>query len=194
LPPPTERPRSGAKRGRQSEEGRPVHHLCACPTFSNAIMRDRSTPVQQTARLPPAAAHHSGTTWGQRSGGARSDTDGSSTTPARHRTRSRNPDGPTLHEIPRGTRRTRRRVPMPMPRSERERRSREGPPSLCREFGEGAGCVGPTRWPTTTRQLVPPQRSVVPDTKFCQGAGGEPFRVPLARHRKLDDPRRDKFG
>ena len=41
---------------------------------------------------------------------------------------------------------------------------------------------------------MPPQRSVVPDTKLSQGAGGEPARVPLAGSDKLDDPQRDKFG
>ena len=45
-----------------------------------------------------------------------------------------------------------------------------------------------------TRHLMPPQRSVVPDTKLSQGAGGEPARVPLAGSGKLDDPQRDKFG
>jgi hypothetical protein len=41
---------------------------------------------------------------------------------------------------------------------------------------------------------MPPQRSVVPDTELCQYAGGEPFRIPLAGHCKLNDPQRDKFG
>jgi hypothetical protein len=193
LPPPTERPRSGAARPperRRTASSSPLR-------LSDVLERHHAGPVH-SGSANSAAPTGSRAPFRYYLGSevredARSGTDGSSTTPAR-RTRSRNPDGPTLHEIPRGTRRTRRRVPRPMPRSERGRRSREGPPSLCREFGEGAGCVGPTRWPTTTRQLVPPQRSVVPETKFCQGAGGEPFRVPLARHRKLDDPRRDKFG
>ena len=45
-----------------------------------------------------------------------------------------------------------------------------------------------------TRHLMPPQRSVVPDTKLSQGAGGEPARVPLAGSGKLDDPQRDSFS
>ena len=41
---------------------------------------------------------------------------------------------------------------------------------------------------------MPPQRSVVPDTKLSQGTGGEPVRVLLTGSSKLDDPQRDKFG
>jgi hypothetical protein len=41
---------------------------------------------------------------------------------------------------------------------------------------------------------MPQQRSVVPDTKLSQGAGGEPVRVLLTGSTKLDDPQRDKFG
>ena len=48
--------------------------------------------------------------------------------------------------------------------------------------------------PATTSHLMPPQRSVVPDTKLSQGTGGEPVRVLLTGSSKLDDPQRDKFG
>ena|SRR6516225_6674246 len=49
-------------------------------------------------------------------------------------------------------------------------------------------------WRQRTRHLMPQQRSVVPDTKLSQGAGGEPVRVLLTGSTKLDDPQRDKFG
>jgi hypothetical protein len=54
--------------------------------------------------------------------------------------------------------------------------------------------VKPASLATTTKGLVSPQRSIIAYTQLCQGTGGEPFRIPLASHGKLDDPRRDKFG
>ena len=49
-------------------------------------------------------------------------------------------------------------------------------------------------WRQRTRHLMPQQRSVVPDTKLSQGAGGEPVRVLLTGSTKLDDHGKFKFG
>jgi hypothetical protein len=126
LPPPTERPRSGAARPperRRTASSSPLR-------LSDVLERHHAGPVH-SGSANSAAPTGSRAPFRYYLGSevredARSGTDGSSTTPARRR--SRNPDGPTLHEIPRGTRRTRRRVPMPMLRSERGQRSRERRP------------------------------------------------------------------
>ena len=45
-----------------------------------------------------------------------------------------------------------------------------------------------------TRDLMPPQRSVILDAELCEHAGGEPVRAALAGPGKLNDFLADKLG